>query len=309
MSLNTVEPIALDAALHRIADDTLDIFVDELLEPSIIRIDAIDDTGFQVGYLPLEGAHPSDLLVGFTAPADWYALGTAARGWSYPRAERGQADRTRLRTDVVLLITRSGEFAYRVHTEDGSSFGAEAGEPAGAQFDTMRRCLGLPTAPPPAGTDVLFAHFWLGELLATPPGALGCWDDVAALHLAHALAEEFAGNPHMIEIGHDLAVASDGVADAALSQAMVVYADVYDWGALRMLVEAGKRSFADCTPAMARWFDNGSFARHLLSGFPSLRVLESAAAEMLPGPIARQLSATLRSARIAPDNWPDDTWD
>ena len=39
----------------------------------LVRLDSVDDHGGNLGLKPLDG-HPSEVLTGFTAPDDWFAV-------------------------------------------------------------------------------------------------------------------------------------------------------------------------------------------------------------------------------------------
>ena len=74
----------------------------------LVRFSA-DSGGVEMGVLPLDGAHPSDLLEGFEAPDDWCGLGIVTRGWAHP--SRGPVIAT-------LLVDRGGNAAGRIVDED-----------------------------------------------------------------------------------------------------------------------------------------------------------------------------------------------
>src|SRR5215216_341875 len=38
----------------------------------------------QLAFIPLNGEHPSDRLIGFTAPDAWWAIGLVLGGWAGP---------------------------------------------------------------------------------------------------------------------------------------------------------------------------------------------------------------------------------
>jgi hypothetical protein len=65
--------------LQRLVDG-IDATPDPALTAALLRI---TDPPLQVGRLLLEGAHPLDVLLGFTAPASWVGLGLRCQGHAY----------------------------------------------------------------------------------------------------------------------------------------------------------------------------------------------------------------------------------
>src|SRR5690606_9953570 len=142
--------LATDASLHLLADHLTEALAGGELEPCLLHVATPDVDGFELGVKPLDGLHPTDVLLGTTAPADWHAVGIATHGWAYHVAERGDPARRRHRVHVVTLLSRSGEHAHRVRADDEDveeALGAEP--PGGEQVDLLRRVLGLRTDPPP----------------------------------------------------------------------------------------------------------------------------------------------------------------
>jgi len=116
--------------------------------------------GGDVGLLPLDGAAPAEFLLGTVAPAEWSALGVAARG----RAGPPSGHRPSSRVEVVVLVPRVGEVIGRMRDR-----GEVVAEPPayGVTLDCLQRALGLPTAPPQVPAVHLLATAWLEAVLRT----------------------------------------------------------------------------------------------------------------------------------------------
>ena len=293
---NRCDPVAADASLHLVADELV-AGLRSGLEPSLVHV-IVDGPHAQLGLKPLDGHHPSELLVGFTAPSSWHALGVATRGHAYPIAERGAASqsRPRARVDVVALLSRSGELAHRVHVRGdddlAAALGAAPDETTGEQIDLLRLALGLPTDPPPCRSDVFWTVEWLSGLLGAAPEEVVTWDDVIARHPAMALLTRTgdAGD----------ASRSDDFVDV-----VTAFCNVCTWGRLRSLVGDGRFTAPELVPSDAAWFDDGGFARFLLSPCPPLSMLRAQADGQLPDGLARRLHGTLDELGVPAAPWPD----
>jgi hypothetical protein len=159
------------------------------------------DDAFELGFRELEeGQHPLDLLLGFVAPAEWSAFGVVCFGWAAPAVGFDEARHTaelrpslhpdRCRVRVVTLLDRDGT-EWATATLDDGTVVDEPGE--GTVGDALRRCLRLPTAPPPVGTAELFAALWLADVAAA--GRPLSWAEVASRHPAVRLLEAGGHRP------------------------------------------------------------------------------------------------------------------
>ncbi len=129
----------------------------------------------------------------------------------------------------------------------------------GRMLDTLRRNLGLPTPPPPEGTERLLAVLWLGAVLqaARTAGAPLGWPAVVELHpaaqLLHARGERWR-RPELERI-------------------VEVTASTWTWEILRA-AEARRGSIDALVPSgTARWMDAGMYARWVLSDLPAPETL------------------------------------
>lgn len=280
-----VDPLAADATLHLLADQLVRDLAADRLPPSLLHLALPDAEGCQIGFLPLEGDHPSDLLIGFTAPPEWYAIGIAAHGWAH-HLDR-TSGRGRQRVHVVTLLSRSGEHAHRTWLDDEPSALDDTDPPAGEQVDLLRLTLGLTTAPPPCESGTYFAIEWLAALLDTDAGAM-TWDDVCRHHPATTLLARHSRHR------------DEDFADIASS-----FARVCSWSRLRQLTVSGQFPAPELVASDGAWFDDGAFARYLLNRCPPLSLLRAQVRDHLPGPLADRLDRALRQLGVPETTWPE----
>jgi hypothetical protein len=96
----------------------------------------------EVGVLPLGELHPAEVLDGFEAPQEWFALGVVATGWGAPDdGLRPSSHPRRRRVISTVLVDRAGRVAGRIRFPSGEVIAAppEAGE----VLELLRRALGL----------------------------------------------------------------------------------------------------------------------------------------------------------------------
>lgn len=291
-----VDALASDASLHLIVEDILDHLVDDAF-PSCLLSLGIDASGdVSLGMRPLDGVHPARLLVGFTAPAEWHAIGVASRGWAFPVAQRADEDRVRSRVCVVTMVSRSGEVAHRSwiepndHIDLATQSAMTAAAPSGEQMDLLRRSIGLATEPPPCDPAVYWAVEWLAGLLVDPPTK---WTDIVDAHPANTLLAS-SGEPRG---------PADFVAVAS------TFARVCDWTRLRQLAAGGRVTLPEMDATDAAWLDEGSFARYVLNRCPPLEDLRARVRAQIGPELGAQLDDTLARLDIPMRAWPDDLGD
>jgi hypothetical protein len=296
------DPTVLDASLHLLADHLLAQLAAGAFEPAVLHVSVTGTEGFDLGVLLLDGNHPSELLVGFTAPDDWHALGVATGGWAYHVAERGTAERRRTRVDVVTLLSRSGELAHRTHVHGDEALSRlidGAGEqPTGEQVDLLRLALGLPTADPPRDTSVYWANQWLSALLDPGAGHPTDWNGAFERHPAIATIR------HHREVVDLMARLGDDDLDVVAVASG--FARACDWAQLRTMSSEGRFALPDLDAEDADWFDDGAFARFVLNRCPPLAMLRREVADALPAAVAERVDAVLDRLGIPESAWPDD---
>jgi hypothetical protein len=292
-------PAPIDASLHLLADHLLEAVSTGDLAPALLHVSAGDADGFDLGMLPLDGRHPSELLVGLTAPDEWHAIGVATAGWAYRSSERGRADRTRTRVHVVTVLSRTGEHAHRTRVEDAGAMGMSADDlsaldqPAeGEQVDLLRLALGLTTDPPPCGAEVYWAIVWLSEILARPD-ELTEWRAVRDLH------------PGMETLRRARVTDVPTASDADVVALLRLFARAFDWSELRRRSGEGGFEVDELRAADAWWFDDGAFARFVLNRCPPLAMLRTELEARLSPPLVERVHSTLDALEIPPTAWPD----
>ena len=106
----------------------------------LVRLADLGDTA-EVGLLPLDGCHPLELLDGFEAPAEWFALGIVCRGWASPmNGERPSHHPARRRVTSIVLVDRDGHVAGRTVDDDGVVV-VEGPPDEGALLDALRQAI------------------------------------------------------------------------------------------------------------------------------------------------------------------------
>lgn len=281
------DPSAVDASLHLLVHQLADDLATGSLPPSLLHV-ALGPDGLQLGLLDLEGRHPSELLLGFVAPDDWYALGSATAGNAYHAADRSTLAPARHRVHTVTLLSRSGELAHRTLVQDEPAMTERlSGEAVtGEQIDLLRLALGLPTDPPPCSTGVYWAIGWLASIMAGPPPST--WDDLVRAHPAAPVRQ----------------VADDGDLDLVFERAER-YVAACTWKRLRRMAASGTVTVPSVSPDDARWLDEGAFARLVLARCPPLSLMRRRVAERLPEALNRRLAAALDRLGVPESAWPE----
>lgn len=280
--------LATDASLHLLADHLTEALAEGDIEPCLLHVATPDATGFDLGVKPLGGLHPTDALLGTTAPAEWHAVGIATHGWAYHVAERGNPRRRRHRVHVVTLLSRSGEHAHRTRADDGELDDVLDGEPpSGEQVDLLRRVLGLPTDPPPCETSTYWSIEWLAALVGAD-GSVETLADAIALHPVTRLLRP-----------------GTALHDADTLDVLTAFHRVLTWGRMRELAGLDRFSVPDLTPDDATWLDDGSFARFVLNRCPPLHLLRSQLSTHVPAEAADGVLDLLNDLGVPDATWPD----
>jgi hypothetical protein len=239
---------------------------------------------------PLDGAHPLDVLLGFTAPPHWRALGVSSGG----KGRRLDADevpegRTAQPVRITLLLDRSGD-ARAVMRLDGEVIPLP-NRPEGTVADACRRALSLPTAPPPSSTLGLWTLAWLDRLVEVASQASTApmcdWFQVAGLHAAAAPA-----------LGHRGAAFDPG----ALAASAAALAEAWPWPRLRAEPAVVDLPGPPLASAVAAWMDDGMFARWLLADLPTDADLLATVHALLPPSLAAGVEVVVRAA--GETSWP-----
>jgi hypothetical protein len=230
-----------------------------------------------LGLKPLSAhVHPFEVLAGFTAPDEWRAFGIRARG----RARHlDDPDVEPAPTAMTFLVDRTGQEASRLRLPDGVS---ELPGPAlGTIPDLCRRVLDLPTAPAPASTVLLWTSIWLDRVLDAwgqphrRRALTSSWGQIAVLHPAiHAPAATdvlaFADPASLVTVARSHAAATS-------------------WEDLRRSPLPLTLPDGPLDRDIARWMDDGFFARWTTGAFPSPATLARDLRDLLGDPLGGQL--------------------
>lgn len=250
-----------------------------------------DPRAFAFGFRTLEeGQHPLELLLGFVAPAPWTALGVVCFGWAAPgdvdparhsiTGVRPSLHPRRLRVRVTTIVDRRGRKRATAALEDGTVVD-EAGE--GTVTDALLRALRVATAGPPVPTSELFAAIWLAELAAT--GRPLSWPEAALLHPALRVRAATFPKPQPEEL-----ISCGRSMHRALT-----------WEKLRQRAADGRFDAGpDIDEELARWMDDGMFARWVLGRMTPLPRLLGECAAVLRPDVVRRIRRTLRAWNLDP---------
>jgi hypothetical protein len=260
----------------------------------------VTDDPPEVSALPFEGDHPLDMLMGFTAPVQWRAIGLRSRARAYdlgsPNEPGGPPGATGTGGQpepaiVTVLVDRTGAGSGLLRR--GALTTRLPGMPEGVVGDACRRALGLPTPPPPASTVELWLRVWLDRVVEAAaftddPDRLASWPAVAALHPAaparRPSAPLSAAPPDGAGFGDPEAVA----------ETTHVLSSAWPWSRLRHDPDVVDTARPPLPRAAARWMDDGMFARWVLADFADLGMLVRSVRALLGDPVADEVDETVR---------------
>ncbi|HEX7166333.1 MAG TPA: hypothetical protein VF230_05060 [Acidimicrobiales bacterium] len=218
----------------------------------LVRVERRVDDEFELGMLDLPyGSHPISELLGFVAPPSWEAIGLVTYGWGAPADRvRPSEHPERRRVRLVTLVDRDGREAATASFDDGTVIDES---PEGVLTDVLRRCLRVPTAPPPPHA-VLVDSIWVENVLRDAKrsgrGRM-TWARVASLRRADALPSS--------------------------------------WAETRAAAVVASPFWADVGP----WMDDGMFARWVLGNMRPLADMLRKAERRLSKDVARRLRAAV----------------
>jgi hypothetical protein len=292
-------------ALVDTADATLAALGARAPAGALLRVSAPDaHPPGELAWFPIDPIHPLDLLLGFVAPAHWWALGVSSCGRQHPIGDDGRVMRSAgsPRVRITVLIDRSGGGAGLLRRGDERT--DLPGPPDGTVADACRRALGLETAPPPPTTVGLWTRCWLDRVVDTLARSSGAgsgpgpptWRDLTRLHpAASATATRSSG----LGLGPDA---------NALADATRALADAWPWDRLRADPTVVDVPGPLPDPRVVAWMDDGMWARWLLGAFPALDDLLDAACSLLTPNLARAAKQVVEATigRVAPTDMPEE---
>lgn len=225
------------------------------------------------------GVHPFEALAGFSAPRSWSAFGIRARGRARQLDTSGAAPQPMVAT---FLVDRAGAEASVLRVDDVVS---EPDGPAeGTIPDLARRVLGLPTAPAPYSTALLWTSIWLDRVLERwgqphrRRDLTSSWGQIAVLHPAlHA--------PSPLDV---LAFPDP----ASLLPVARAHAAATSWPTLRRSSVPLALPDGALPRSVAEWMDDGFFARWTIGAFPPVTRVAADLRGLLGDPLGRQLLET-----------------
>jgi hypothetical protein len=252
---------------HRGADHTflpaLATIVDQATAEApghvMVRIEGPYQPDVNLGLKPLdEGVHPFDELAGFEAPEEWTVFGLRTTGKAHHLDRPGAEPR---RISSTFLVDRQGREASVLRFDDGDVLDGP-GHAEGTIPDTCRRILGLATDPAPRSTEWLFSTVWLDRIVerwADPDRRGDLLSSFAQLAILHPAVHE----PSPPDL---LAVADP----ASLAHVARRHAAATTWEQLRLAEEPLPLPDGPLSPWIARWMDDGFFARWVLGAYPHI---------------------------------------
>jgi hypothetical protein len=274
--------------------------------PTVLRV---TERPLQVGRLLLDdGGHPLDVLLGFTAPPTWAAIGLRCQGHAYDLVDERSPDEPPPAGDlhapdqrvapvavvVTVLVDRTGQGAGALRRGDVVT--RLDGPPEGVVGDACRRALGLPTRPPPPSTTDLWLRVWLDRIVETIVFAddadeLTSWPAVAALHpAAPGQHTSLRANPRSTR---EPAITANPY---LLADATLQLAAIWPWSRLRRDPEVADTAQPPLPRHLAEWMDDGMFARWVLSDLVALDTLASTVDDLLPPATSAAIAETVTTA-------------
>jgi hypothetical protein len=271
-------------------------------DPALAHLLGLDANGWYVDEIL-----PVDRLMGRRVPASCWAVAVVASGQARPSDTAGTPTHAPAApVQLAVGVDRTGTVAGRLTA--GSVVGTHV-PASGRLLDTMRRCLRLPTPPPPEGTDRLLAVLWLAAALETVragrPGAAapGVPDpgapapgapDPSALLRWTALLRQHPAVLLLTRQGEHLRLAE-------MERIVDVAAATLTWDVLRA-AETRTGALPLCPPGTAGWMDIGMYARWVLADLPTPDSLWCRLRDRLTAQARREMEGRLTQCRlILPD--------
>ncbi len=244
--------------------------------PVLVRVEGPISPEVDLGLLPLgEGTHPFTELAGQHAPEAWTVFGLRVTGTS---RRLDDPDTPPQPTSSVFLLDRRGREASVIrHGEEVEDL---PGPAVGTIPDLCRRVLELPTDPAPPTTALLWAALWADRIVDRwgQPHRRQDLTSFAQLAILHPAVH--APSPPDV-----LSVADPG----SLARVARPHAVATTWQQLRLAAEPLPLPDGPLDPWIARWMDDGFFARWTIGAFPPLATTVLALRDLLGPALGREL--------------------
>jgi hypothetical protein len=246
----------------------------------VVRVRGPHRPDVDLGLKPIGvDVHPFEELAGFEAPDDWTVFGLRTTGRAR-HLDRPAAEPRRIAS--TFLVDRHGGEASLLRFEDEVIDGP--GRATGTIPDTCRRVMGMATDPPPRTTEVLWSTQWVDRILerwGQPDRRRDLLSSFAQLAILHPAVQ----GPSPPDV---LAVADP----ASLARVARPHAAATSWSALRSAAPLELPDGA-LSPHIARWMDDGFFARWVLGAYPHLSTAAFEVKDLLGPPLGPQLMEAL----------------
>ncbi|MDZ7678817.1 MAG: hypothetical protein U5K29_09715 [Acidimicrobiales bacterium] len=250
----------LEAAHHRSPDP----------RASLVKVRGLDTDAFELALAPIADRDVYDALLGATVPDDFDAAGFVVRGTarSLGDPDRRLAPGERLgRASTAVLCSRDGTVASALRVNDDEPLVQVVSETTspeagvGRLLDVLRRSLGLATPAPLAPVHTVSDNLWLHRVLQ------------AAVGTAHV---------------------DRSTVDALRPRLPATWTD------LRWQCGDGSWPELEVDPELARWMDEGMFARVCLGAFADPLEVTVELSELLAPDVWSHLVARLATRRTDP---------
>ena len=247
----------------------------------LVRVEGPIHPDVHLGLKPLEeGAHPFDELAGFTAPDDWTVVGLRTTGRAHHLDEPGREPR---RISSTFLVDRHGREASVLRFDDEVI--ESPGHAQGTIPDTCRRILGQGTDPAPPSTELLWSTMWVDRILerwGQPDRRRDLLSSFAQLAILHP-AVHHRSPPDALTVADPTSLARVARSHAAVTT----------WEQLRLADEPLPLPDGPLSPSIARWMDDGFFARWVLGAYPHLATAAFEVKDLLGRPLGPLLMEAL----------------
>ena len=260
---------------HLVDDATVD-------DPGHLLVHVSDesDGDFRIGVKPLDrDTHPFTVLAGFTAPREWSMFGLRVLGTGHHL----EGDKPSEPMCTTFMVHRAGKEASLLRR--GDTVEELPGPAHGTLPDLCRRVLGLPTAPAPASTALVWTLAWLDQILEA------CGDPVRRSRLQSSWTELALAHPAVrTAADDDLLSLRDPARLVAIGRAQ---AEAWTWARLRAEPGALHLPDGDLPPAITAWMDDGFYARWAIGSFPTPATVAHELCDLLGEPLATALVEVL----------------
>jgi hypothetical protein len=236
----------------------------------------------EVNFLGLDGLD----VMGWLAPPECAALAVVATatvtrfdGPTEPRVPipLGRTPGARF----ACVVGRDARLGWAMRLPDGTELNEVPED--GRMLDCLRRCLGLPTPPPPKGSGWVQSVLWLAAILeegGRTDRRLG-WREILELH---PVASGVLESP-------DIEVTEDN-----LLGLVRLASSIWTWERLRRDTIVNHWASQVVSAEVAAWMDEGMFARWILAALPDADELMTQVRHCVAPSTARRIAHAVRAA-------------